>query len=126
MVVERVSPMAQMQGQWKLPGGLADPGEDFADTVAREVREETGVRAALEGVVSLRHSHGYRFGQVTLTLPLTLALALVLTLTLTMTRPLPLTLTLILTRATSTWSSSCGPRVKTSLSTRASSSTPSG
>ena len=63
MVVERVSPMAQMQGQWKLPGGLADPGEDFADTVAREVREETGVRAALEGVVSLRHSHGYRFGQ---------------------------------------------------------------
>ena len=58
MVVERVSPTAQTQGQWKLPGGLADPGEDFAETVAREVREETGVRAALEGVVSLRHSHG--------------------------------------------------------------------
>ena len=63
MVVERVSPLAQMQGEWKLPGGLADPGEDFADTVAREVREETGVRASLEGVVSLRHSHGFRFGQ---------------------------------------------------------------
>lgn len=63
MVVEKVSPMAQYQGQWKLPGGLADPGEDFAETVAREVREETGVRASLEGVVSLRHSHGFRFGQ---------------------------------------------------------------
>ena len=37
MVVERVSPTAQTQGQWKLPGGLADPGEDFAETVAREV-----------------------------------------------------------------------------------------
>ena len=116
MVVEKVSPMAQMQGQWKLPGGLADPGEDFGDTVAREVREETGVRAALEGVVSLRHSHGYRFGQVSLTLPLTRTLALVLAL-----NPTP-----ILSRATSTWWSRCGPRVRRSASTRASSSTPSG
>ena len=59
-VVERVSPIAQLQGSWKLPGGLADPGEDFADTVAREVREETGVQGKLEGIVSLRHSHGFR------------------------------------------------------------------
>ena len=28
-----------------------------------QVREETGVLATLEGVVSLRHSHGFRFGQ---------------------------------------------------------------
>ena len=46
----------------ELPGGLADPGEDFAETVAREVREETGVSCELDGVVSLRHTHGYRFG----------------------------------------------------------------
>ena len=52
-----------MQGSWKLPGGLADPGEDFAATVAREVYEETGVEAELDGIVSLRHSHGRRFGQ---------------------------------------------------------------
>ena len=63
MVVEKVAPMAQHQGSWKLPGGLADPGEDFAETVAREVREETGVRGVLEGVVSMRHMHGVRFGQ---------------------------------------------------------------
>ena len=52
-----------MQGSWKLPGGLADPGEDFATTVAREVEEEVGVKAELDGVVSLRHAHGRRFGQ---------------------------------------------------------------
>lgn len=63
MVQERVSPNPRMQGSWKLPGGLAEPGEDFAATVAREVSEETGVRAKLDGVVSLRHSHGRRFGQ---------------------------------------------------------------
>ena len=42
MVQERVSPNPRMQGSWKLPGGLAEPGEEFAQTVAREVREETG------------------------------------------------------------------------------------
>ncbi|CAE8678123.1 unnamed protein product [Polarella glacialis] len=63
MVQERVASMAQFQGSWKLPGGVADPGEDFAETVAREVREETGVQASLVGVATLRHSHGIRFGQ---------------------------------------------------------------
>ena len=63
MVQEKISPVADYQGCWKLPGGLADPGEDFAATVAREVREECGIDAALEGVVSLRHAHGRRFGQ---------------------------------------------------------------
>jgi ADP-ribose pyrophosphatase YjhB (NUDIX family) len=63
MVQERISPLPAYQGCWKLPGGLADPGEDFAETVAREVREETGVETELIGVVSLRHSHGFRFGQ---------------------------------------------------------------
>lgn len=63
MVQEKVSPLPMFQGSWKLPGGLADPGEDFADTVAREVLEETGITTSLIGVVSLRHSHGFRFGQ---------------------------------------------------------------
>ena len=65
MVQEKVSPIASMQGSWKLPGGLAEPGEDFAQTVAREVKEETGVTASLAnggGLVSLRHSHAFRFG----------------------------------------------------------------
>lgn len=63
MVQERVSPIPLFQGSWKLPGGLADPSEDFAETVAREVHEETGVTGSLIGVVSIRHSHGFRFSQ---------------------------------------------------------------
>jgi len=63
MVQERISPIPRYQGCWKLPGGLADPAEHFAETVMREVREETGVTGSLIGIVSLRHSHGYRFGQ---------------------------------------------------------------
>ena len=41
----------------------AEAGEEFAQTVAREVREETGVVARLEGLVSLRHAHARAFGQ---------------------------------------------------------------
>jgi len=63
MVQERVSPREQYQGSWKLPGGLADPGETFAAAAEREVMEETGVPCELVGVTSMRHTHGYRFGQ---------------------------------------------------------------
>lgn len=63
MVKEKTSPSDQYQGSWKLPGGLADPGESFAQTARREVMEETGVESELVGVASLRHSHGVRFGQ---------------------------------------------------------------
>ena len=32
MVQERISPSPRMQCSWKLPGGLAEPGEDYAQT----------------------------------------------------------------------------------------------
>lgn len=63
MVQERVSPSPLYQGSWKFPGGLADPGESFHETAKREVMEETKIEATCVGVVSLRHSHNYRFGQ---------------------------------------------------------------
>eukprot|EP00746_Dinoflagellata_sp_MGD_P016911 gnl/MRDRNA2_/MRDRNA2_138510_c0_seq1.p1 gnl/MRDRNA2_/MRDRNA2_138510_c0~~gnl/MRDRNA2_/MRDRNA2_138510_c0_seq1.p1 ORF type:complete len:515 (-),score=93.73 gnl/MRDRNA2_/MRDRNA2_138510_c0_seq1:84-1628(-) len=63
MVQERISPMADYQGIWKFPGGLADPGEDFGVTASREVMEETGVPTEFLGLVSIRHTHKVRFGQ---------------------------------------------------------------
>jgi len=43
---------------WKLPGGLLDVGESFAEASTREVWEETGVACHYEGVLTLWHRHG--------------------------------------------------------------------
>eukprot|EP00049_Salpingoeca_infusionum_P008318 m.135606 g.135606 ORF g.135606 m.135606 type:complete len:297 (-) comp13979_c3_seq1:158-1048(-) len=47
---------------YKLPGGVADLGEDFGVTAEREVFEETGVRARFHSIVGMRHLHGFRHG----------------------------------------------------------------
>ncbi len=48
----RVLLLLNERGEWDLPGGRPDPGEDFRAALKREVREETGlqveVRAALD------------------------------------------------------------------------------
>ncbi|MBL0779341.1 MULTISPECIES: NUDIX domain-containing protein [unclassified Streptomyces] len=38
---------------WALPGGGHDIGERVADTVVREVEEETGIQVQVEGLVGL-------------------------------------------------------------------------
>lgn len=43
-------------GGWTLPGGWADPGETAAESVAREVREESGVAVRVTKLVAVLDS----------------------------------------------------------------------
>uniref|UniRef100_A0A1I8IGY6 Nudix hydrolase domain-containing protein n=1 Tax=Macrostomum lignano TaxID=282301 RepID=A0A1I8IGY6_9PLAT len=45
------------QSPWKLPGGVADLGEEIGDAAVREVAEETGIAARFESVLAFRHHH---------------------------------------------------------------------
>ena len=53
---------------WALPGGGMDVGEYMADTVVREVREETGIEVEVTGVVGIytnpAHVMAYDDGEV--------------------------------------------------------------
>src|SRR5258706_12019579 len=40
-------------GTWCLPGGAIDPGEEPAEAVIREVREETGLQVIAERIVGV-------------------------------------------------------------------------
>ncbi|MEZ4640916.1 MAG: NUDIX hydrolase [Caldilineaceae bacterium] len=51
LLVERGRPPSQ--GQWSLPGGLLDLGEDLRSGVHREVREECGVDIEIGGLVDV-------------------------------------------------------------------------
>ncbi|MFJ7046900.1 NUDIX domain-containing protein [Streptomyces sp. NPDC101112] len=55
-------------GLWALPGGGHDIGERIADTVVREVREETGIDVEVDNVVGLytdpEHVLAYDDGEV--------------------------------------------------------------
>ncbi|MFL0397420.1 NUDIX domain-containing protein [Streptomyces albus] len=53
---------------WALPGGGHDIGESIAETVVREVEEETGIKVAVDDVSGLytdpRHVMAYDDGEV--------------------------------------------------------------
>ena len=41
-------------GNWQVPGGFVEPDETIEDAVVREVAEEAGVEAVVEGVLGVR------------------------------------------------------------------------
>lgn len=57
LVIKEKTGPAGVLGRYKLPGGLADLGEDFGVTACREVWEETGVQCEYKSVVAFRHLH---------------------------------------------------------------------
>jgi ADP-ribose pyrophosphatase YjhB (NUDIX family) len=50
--------MSPGKGKWALAGGFVDAGEDPQATVIRELREETGVEIAVDGLLVVFHTDG--------------------------------------------------------------------
>jgi 8-oxo-dGTP diphosphatase len=50
LLVRRAADSKWYPGQWDLPGGKVDPGEEFDAALVREIAEETGLDVELEGL----------------------------------------------------------------------------
>jgi 8-oxo-dGTP diphosphatase len=57
VLLTRNSPSGPHPGVWTLPGGGVEHGEPPAETVAREVREETGLEAVVGELLGVHDEH---------------------------------------------------------------------
>ncbi|XP_077995710.1 nucleoside diphosphate-linked moiety X motif 6-like [Glandiceps talaboti] len=63
VIQERFGFTFNQKTHWKLPGGLADTGENIPDTARREVLEETGIDTEFISLLCFRQQHNFKFGQ---------------------------------------------------------------
>lgn len=61
-LTRRASRLNRHSGQWALPGGRVDPGEEIVDAALREMDEEIGVRIGPENVLGLLDDYVTRSG----------------------------------------------------------------
>lgn len=62
-------------GRWNMPGGIIEPGEEPADAVIREVREETGFEVVVERLAGVyggpatvgQYPNGDRYAMINIT-----------------------------------------------------------
>jgi 8-oxo-dGTP diphosphatase len=50
LLIRRSNQCRNFVGQWEWPGGKVDPGEDFADAVVREAKEESSLDVEITGL----------------------------------------------------------------------------
>ena len=54
LLLVRQSSGHSLEGQWTIPWGAIEPGESPTDAVVREIREESGIIAEVDGLVGLQ------------------------------------------------------------------------
>ncbi len=54
ILLVRQSPGHSLEGQWTVPWGRIDPGESPSAAVLREIKEEAGVIARIDGLLGLQ------------------------------------------------------------------------
>jgi len=61
LVQEKTSISKKLENLWKIPTGLSEKGETIAQTVLREVKEETNLDVEYKGIINCRETHPYLF-----------------------------------------------------------------